>query len=631
MGIKDRLKKGLKKFLPVAASIIGGVAAGPAASIIASYAVSKLSEIGIFVNEDDLETFSREALMGVSVEVLKRELTSVLKKNKTLKKEDIESAVDYVVRPLFARISEALDLLRRDENLLREQLLEINASVENISAKMDKISSIQEQILRELRERNSMLNTLFNQFFSKLGFKKGENLVAASMIWSQNNVIASAYEYLGVFDNDLYVDRGTWRTFREFIKSDYPIYLVLAHAGMGKTWELASMSYKLQKLGYPAFFITLRSDFTKALEKIFNTQNIYEIENTVNKYYENAKKKGERENIFLILDGLDEVYNEQARSDILGIIDILTRGTKGIKIVLSCRIFDWTESRGISINRPTIERKMFGEKIETLGVKTSTIINTFKEEELNEAINRYDLENFPRELRAIATNPFAFRMIAEHYTATMQYPEINEKFMEKVFNRMGFNIFTIPHFNILIDEILKRGTITLGEVIRNIRIDERAYSNIFSSGLITIEKKGLTVHLKINEKWKPYIEKIRKKEKQETEAPKHVEKIVIEIGGKEYEIGEEATIGRNKITQEIEIRTKNKIINTGIKMAYVSKEHLKIEKRNNQIYIQDLESKNGTYLNGEKIPPREYIKVNDGQEINLAGFVNIKIRFKTQQ
>ena len=56
-----------------------------------------------------------------------------------------------------------------------------------------------------------------------------------------------------------------------------------------------------------------------------------------------------------------------------------------------------------------------------------------------------------------------------------------------------------------------------------------------------------------------------------------------------YSLGTELTLGRS---------SSNKIV---IKDPYISKIHFKITKDENEFFIEDLNSANGTFLNGEKI------------------------------
>ena len=53
----------------------------------------------------------------------------------------------------------------------------------------------------------------------------------------------------------------------------------------------------------------------------------------------------------------------------------------------------------------------------------------------------------------------------------------------------------------------------------------------------------------------------------------------------------------------------------------ISRIHLKLERRENGIWITDLNSTNGTALNGEPLKPNEERRLRDGDRIWLAGLV----------
>ncbi len=53
----------------------------------------------------------------------------------------------------------------------------------------------------------------------------------------------------------------------------------------------------------------------------------------------------------------------------------------------------------------------------------------------------------------------------------------------------------------------------------------------------------------------------------------------------------------------------------------ISRLHLKLERRGNEIWITDLNSTNGTALNGEPLKPNEERKLKDGDRVWLAGLV----------
>lgn len=71
-----------------------------------------------------------------------------------------------------------------------------------------------------------------------------------------------------------------------------------------------------------------------------------------------------------------------------------------------------------------------------------------------------------------------------------------------------------------------------------------------------------------------------------------------------YTLEDSTTIGRNN---------QNKII---IKDPYISKNHLKIVKDEGDYYIEDLNSANGTFINGTKI--MDAVRLKNGDRIRLG-------------
>lgn len=53
----------------------------------------------------------------------------------------------------------------------------------------------------------------------------------------------------------------------------------------------------------------------------------------------------------------------------------------------------------------------------------------------------------------------------------------------------------------------------------------------------------------------------------------------------------------------------------------VGRRHLQISVMSNQIYIEDLNSTNGTFLNGQKVAPETPQAVQDGDELRLGNMV----------
>ena len=75
-----------------------------------------------------------------------------------------------------------------------------------------------------------------------------------------------------------------------------------------------------------------------------------------------------------------------------------------------------------------------------------------------------------------------------------------------------------------------------------------------------------------------------------------------------YLLGGSVTLGRSP---------KNDIVT---KDKFVSKNHLNITERNGIFYLEDLNSANGTYLNGEKVDAGTLIELQNGDKIGV-GFI----------
>lgn len=60
------------------------------------------------------------------------------------------------------------------------------------------------------------------------------------------------------------------------------------------------------------------------------------------------------------------------------------------------------------------------------------------------------------------------------------------------------------------------------------------------------------------------------------------------------------------------------------KLLFIGKDHLKITRKEGCFYIQDLNTKNGTMVNGEKLHGSEKRKLEDGDEILMAQTLRIK-------
>lgn len=72
------------------------------------------------------------------------------------------------------------------------------------------------------------------------------------------------------------------------------------------------------------------------------------------------------------------------------------------------------------------------------------------------------------------------------------------------------------------------------------------------------------------------------------------------------------------LTRDIMIVGKSQTANIVIENRYVSRRHLRITKEDGEYYIEDLGSKNGTFLNGERIIPGEKVQIEIGDTLTLA-------------
>ncbi|MCA9513886.1 MAG: FHA domain-containing protein [Myxococcales bacterium] len=91
-------------------------------------------------------------------------------------------------------------------------------------------------------------------------------------------------------------------------------------------------------------------------------------------------------------------------------------------------------------------------------------------------------------------------------------------------------------------------------------------------------------------------------------------KLIVQLGGgrfREYELGRTNSIGRHP-DQDI-----------GVMDALVSKEHLVLELLAGEWFLRDLDSRNGTWLNGERVRGRVRIQNNDRVKIGTTHMVFI--------
>jgi predicted component of type VI protein secretion system len=59
----------------------------------------------------------------------------------------------------------------------------------------------------------------------------------------------------------------------------------------------------------------------------------------------------------------------------------------------------------------------------------------------------------------------------------------------------------------------------------------------------------------------------------------------------------------------------------------VSRRHAQLSCDGNAVYLRDLDSTNGTAVNGERLPPMSAIRVRDGDQLTFAG---VDVRFEAE-
>jgi pSer/pThr/pTyr-binding forkhead associated (FHA) protein len=168
-------------------------------------------------------------------------------------------------------------------------------------------------------------------------------------------------------------------------------------------------------------------------------------------------------------------------------------------------------------------------------------------------------------------------------------------------------------------------------VINTIFCDECGQFIGESGGIVTekfssVEEEGQPV------RWKNPRDtmKINFKDDQEGEQVQVYPVICLDIGpGKreiQVQLDRPVHIGRldatNNVFPEIDLSSESSSTNA------VSRRHARLFMRDNIVMIEDLDSLNGTYINGERLPPFLPVNIADGDSLRL-GSLEIGILFST--
>ena len=252
------------------------------------------------------------------------------------------------------------------------------------------------------------------------------------------------------YNSDLYVRQELFigsitkylSDFKDPMQMNVPIFLLLAHLGMGKTWNFAFITeyiLSLRDIAIP-FFINLKNGLQQQLYGIFKTQNSNEI-------IERCQKiKSECElSIFLILDGMDELLYRDLKEVLSFLKELLIHRSDALCVALSCRIIAWVQDQQILNEHSFFEEHVWPHQdcsdwksLFDISTPISCVLGEFSDIELNSAITSYGLErkkqNFSVGLYKISHQPYILRLISEFVGLRNFYPKPEEpESMESLF------------------------------------------------------------------------------------------------------------------------------------------------------------------------------------------------------
>ncbi|MCD6484933.1 MAG: FHA domain-containing protein, partial [Candidatus Odinarchaeota archaeon] len=481
------------------------------------------------------------------------------------------------------------------------------------------------------------------------------------------------------YDPELYVHRPEELKFVSFIKelelesntSVRNLFLVLADAGIGKTWLEAHIANEYVDKEYPIFFISLRLGFKSQIETIFNT-DYFRVESILSKMYDITKKP-----VILFLDGLDEVPSSE-RSSILRYI-LSLGGRKDVAFVLSCRTVDWISDPAITDNLTTANRFIYRlEEEEEKETVASVILSDFTDEQIADACDRYGIPVPSGEMKKLARKPFILRLLSEFYRKHDRFPNVEDtneiiRFIadprgDSIFNRVGIRGYTRDLLFRLIDKIVETGSKEISlEEISDLLTDKESWARIISSGLVKQEERLYGTFIKIDEFYSKYLLLLALNRKRPSERVSYGQKILsafpelrgvikvptvsvastqttvmgppvtgvgaykirVKIGKsapKELEIQPgEIKIYRNGMTGLLEADINGYKVSLGVSDFTVSRKHLLMKFDGKTFIVMDIGSKNGTFVNGRKIPINTPVEVQPGSEVRLGLGTTIKL------
>lgn len=645
--LKSWISKGARALLPVAASMIVGSVAGPVAGIAAKFISQRLVEYNIHVPEEKIEKVTEDFIKKKGTKELTKQLEKLVGKKEGEKVDPtVKAAVEYALRPFYSKLEEAVDYLRSNTDELKNQLARLGLDILRVE---DTVIERTDRIIGTLKDMENKLDALVFDLFSYKGLSV-EQYELLCKNWMQMVDMSSRYD-IG-YTPELYVPRGnTDEIFKDFMKGlnrlvPKNLFLVLADAGMGKTWLLAHLATSLVNSGELAFFIKARDGVMSQLTQIFSGAPPYKIPFVIDELYEKRNKP-----VYLFIDGLDETDRTE-RLEILQYV-LSLRGRQSVGIILSCRLSDWMYSSEIKTVHDSIDDMTFCISMNNIvKMPVSVVLEEFTDKELSTALTRYNLPKLPAKLWNLAKKPYILRCIAEWYWTRNTLPDPKDKdFGAMILERLSilWNPFALTQFKKLIMKIASNPNreVPLDWVNENMSDDVK--SMIISSGITRIVKKsGMDYVIKLHKDLENIMISLVVGEAPPMVLPKAPEKKVEEkiISKVFLRYEDPATARKKKVqltpgeylfyreekTDELVLEPidgSGKIIRLGIKDKFVSRKNKPIRflVRQDSLELENKGMTNEVIVNGKELKKYESITLDSDSTLIVGNDTKFEILF----
>lgn len=520
-------------------------------------------------------------------------------------------------------------------------------------------------LLRRLRKSEYKLDKRFKEGYVLLSKKLDKKSVYfMSLVQMQMAQTSSKYDIN--YDPDLYVERkqpqSIFDSYAKHMTDEEGIdlrnvFLVLANAGIGKTWLLAHLANEYLKKEFPVFYVSLRLGFEYQLESIFSVK-FYEVPSVISHINDVTKKP-----VVLFLDGLDEVSSTE-RSKILRFVASMG-GRKDLAVVLSCRLIDWLSDPAISDHFTELSRIIYYvEERSDFETPVSVLLQEFTPEEVKLAIEKYGLPELSGELLEFAKFPYVLSVFSRYYEEhnTLPDPRNIDKFVEfiaspkgySIFNRIGIRDYARDIFLKVIDRFIEKEKreLPLNDLTEEFR-DREIWARIMSSGILGKKETMYGTQITLPDLFGKYLVYLAVKRKTgkdlalysrkaiklfpeleehlkvytlaavsgapstvAMEVPYKLTMRITTMDGKRINLDippGDTYIYRDPRTGMIVANINQKIVNLGFHDPTISRNrHLMIKYDGSRIYVLDMGSTNGTMVNGRKIKPNTWVEVRSG-------------------